>query len=701
MLKKIKTQNHWKVGLVFLVSTTLILLAREGGFLQAFEWLCSDFFFQIRPLESPDQRIVIVEMTELDIRRYEYPVSDRNLARLIKKIQAQSPHLIGLDLVRDRPEEPGHEELTEVLKTTPNLLGVEKVFGDEKEKIAAPPMLKKLHRVAIADVSVDSDGFLRRGLFYFRGQGDRQNIYYSLGAHLALAYLQEKGTKPETIDDYGMRLGKVDLYPLKKNDGGYQNVEDWGAQFLINFRNPLQSFQRVSFSQVLENQTAPNLFKDKIVLIGMTAVSVKDEFYTPFSRSLNSSPKPIHGVEIQANLASHIISAVLDGRAIINIIPNPRLEWWFESFFIGFWGLITAIFIWGQRKTPNYLILTLKASAIVVVLISLLLIGSYIAFSYGWWLPLFPSILEVVIIFIGVFCLILDEKNQKLSKLNQKLNELNQELKLRQQQMMVERRQAAIAAIAAGIAHQVNNPLAHVIDYAYINLDRITRLREKIQQLMGAQPNALQPLPEEIFPIVETIERNTDKIFQQGNRAAKFIDRLLRQPRAEESEPMIVNVNELITSTSQLVIFSKKKRANDYSLQLKVNNEAEIGERKIFAEDLTEILINLLTNACDAVFEKKGRMGGTFQPAIYVDVKICPRESNRFVITVKDNGDGIAPDIAKHISEPFRTTKPLGKGTGLGLHMTYEFVRKRGGEIFWLREGEFTSFVVAFPWLVD
>ena len=123
-----------------------------------------------------------------------------------------------------------------------------------------------------------------------------------------------------------------------------------------------------------------------MVLIGATAPSIRDVFYTPFSRSLNSPPSTFYGVEIQANIASHLVSAVLDKRSIIRTLPNL-----IENLLMVFWGCITAILLWGLRSESNYLKLSVMLLSITLGLMGILIGGSYFLFLQGWWIPVISS----------------------------------------------------------------------------------------------------------------------------------------------------------------------------------------------------------------------------------------------------------------------------------------------------------------------
>ncbi len=138
--RKITPQvRRWSVTLLpGIAALGLIILLRLGGGLQVLECVMLDFFLSARPAEPIDQRVVIVGIDEGDIQHLNYPVSDREIAALLRTLQQYQPRAIGLDLVRDLPVEPGHGELVAAFKEIENLLVVEKVIP---VAIAPPPQL--------------------------------------------------------------------------------------------------------------------------------------------------------------------------------------------------------------------------------------------------------------------------------------------------------------------------------------------------------------------------------------------------------------------------------------------------------------------------------------------------------------------------------------------------------------------------------
>lgn len=113
--------------------TGLVIILRFFGLLQFWEWAAYDACMRMRPLESPDNRIAIVGINEEDIRAIGQPIfPDAVYAKLLKKLKAMDPKVIGLDVYRDLPVEPGHQELVEIFKSTPNIVGIEKAVGEKE-----------------------------------------------------------------------------------------------------------------------------------------------------------------------------------------------------------------------------------------------------------------------------------------------------------------------------------------------------------------------------------------------------------------------------------------------------------------------------------------------------------------------------------------------------------------------------------------
>ncbi len=379
------------------ISALAIVLLRSGGLFQNLEWGLYDQFFRLRPLEPIDPRIVIVTIDDRDLTKVgEWPFPDRILVQAISNLKQQNPAVIGLDLYRDLPVEPGYQKLVQLFKSTPNLIGVQKIVG---RQVPPPAILKDLGQVAIADMVLDADGRIRRGLLSVRVSEGENKVALSLGTQVAMDYLEKRGVSLKQIEQNALQLGQAKIVPFRANDGSYVRTDTGGYQVLLNFRGPESHFHSISFADVLENRinptwqpadsTQPSL-QDRIVLIGAIAESLKDMHHTPYSTSWSESLNLTPGVVVHANLTSQIISAALDGRPMIKVWSDAQ-EW----LWILLWSAIGAGFSC-MLKLEKFTVFSTLIAVIVLVLFS------YGAFLHGWWVPLFPPIFALLISAIGV-----------------------------------------------------------------------------------------------------------------------------------------------------------------------------------------------------------------------------------------------------------------------------------------------------------
>ena len=396
MWVKLKQQIwEWRGVLIATPSAAaLVIVLRLAGLLQPLEWAAYDQFMRLRPLESPDDRIVIVGITESDLQKVGRGiVPDILLAQLLEKLKQQKPLAIGLDLYRDLPEEPGHQKLLRVYETTPNLIGIKKVVGDTSgPAVKPPPQLLQRGQVSANDVLLDADLKLRRGFLYLTPKDG--NTIEGLGLRLALIYLKNKGIEPSAaaVNRNYLQLGRGVFANFEKNDGGYVNADDGGYQILINYRGAKNSFKTVSIMDVIEARIPPDLVRDRIVLIGAIAPSQKDFFSTPYSGGISDIPKLTFGVEIHANITSQIISAALDGRPLIQTWSDPL-----EYLSIFAWSLCGAILSWQARCLGSLVKFSVRIVATYILAGSSIFGIGYLALLQGVWIPVVPSA-------IALFC---------------------------------------------------------------------------------------------------------------------------------------------------------------------------------------------------------------------------------------------------------------------------------------------------------
>ncbi|MFN5137067.1 MAG: CHASE2 domain-containing protein [Pseudanabaena sp.] len=380
----------WKWRGIAIAAPTISLLViglRLIGALESLELAMLDQFFRWRSPEPADRRIVIIGIDEADIRQYQWPIDDALLTKLLDKIRQQKPRAIGLDLARDKTDSASYPQLEKLFKTTSNLIGAYKTSdlvtsNFSVSDIKPPPALAQLDQIGAVNLVHDGDGRLRRGLLSLSLPDGKVGL--SFGLQLALLYLDGEKTVPIEKIEQALNPPK-----LRANDGSYHQIDVGGHQFIINYRRSLQGFQTVRMADVLDGKIAPDLFRDRIVMIGVTAVSLRDWFFTPLDGGLGSTRILTSGVEVHAQIVSHILGSTLDSRATI----QSWEEHW-EWLWIFGWALAGSTLIWQWRnvnaKDQKIQLLIVRSLSILVLAVSLFA-SCFITFIYGWWIPFVPA----------------------------------------------------------------------------------------------------------------------------------------------------------------------------------------------------------------------------------------------------------------------------------------------------------------------
>ncbi|MBW4692101.1 MAG: CHASE2 domain-containing protein [Lyngbya sp. HA4199-MV5] len=368
----------WRNVVPGTIMVGLVTAARLTGMLQWLEWKALDQGLRLRSAEPVDERILIIGINEADIQRAgTYPIPDGILADLLKKLQADQPAVIGLDIVRDLPVQPGHAALVAAFQN-PRVMAVEKVLP----MTIKPPPTVPPEQIGFADALPDADGALRRSLL---GTSDAQDHWhFSLSLRLAEIYLTTQHVSLENgiHDPDAMRFGSVELTRFQPNFGGYIRADAGGNQVMLNFRSGHKPFRIASLQDVQSGNVDPTWIRDRIVLIGITAPSVKDVVNVS---AIASDTAQIYGVEAQAHAVSQIISAVLDQRPLL----NAWAEGW-EYLWIVLWGVF-GIWLGRVVRAPLWLLLGLTIACIA-------LIGSsYGLLLLGWWIPVVPALLVLLL----------------------------------------------------------------------------------------------------------------------------------------------------------------------------------------------------------------------------------------------------------------------------------------------------------------
>ncbi len=361
--------GSWTIAIASLAITGGLWGGRHLGGLQPLELAIYDQWVMLRPQAPPDSRLLIVAITEEDIAQQQrWPLSDQTLAQTLQTLQKYQPQVIGLDIWRDIPHEPGHTALTQQFRA-PNVIAIAKIKDAEDPGVPAPPHMAP-EQIGFNDFVVDPDGVIRRNLMF--ADVDEQTTLFSFSLRLATHYLAPRGIQPTLNEAGNLVLGTVEFPPLPPNFGGYQTADAAGYQILLNYRDAKQPARQISLSALLKGQFQPEWVRGKIVLIGATARSAKDDFLSPYSRSINAE---MPGVVIHAQAVSEILSATLD--------QQPLFETWSEGaavLWLAAWTVVGGSIAWKLRRP------LLLAGAIAIGF-GIIVGTSYGLFLHQVWIP--------------------------------------------------------------------------------------------------------------------------------------------------------------------------------------------------------------------------------------------------------------------------------------------------------------------------
>ena len=289
---------------------------------------------------------------------------------------------------------------------------------------------------------------------------------------------------------------------------------------------------------------------------------------------------------------------------------------------------------------------------------------------------------------------------EELQGKNEQLERALEDLSHAQDQIVMREKLAALGELTAGVAHEIRNPLNFVKNFSEACEELLTELKEILDE--GAD-KLDQEQRELVAEISGDLVDNLGRIRSHGDRANRIVHDMLMLGRSS-AEVQQVDLNGLLEEYAKLAYHSARASDPDFQLDLKFELDPAMGELAVIPQDLGRVFLNLVSNACDATDQKRrdataGAAGeqaaAPYMPTLWLATRRGPEGAE---IRIKDNGDGMPPEIVEKIFTPFFTTKPAGKGTGLGLAMSADIVREHGGTIQVHTEpGGFTEMVVELP----
>jgi CHASE2 domain-containing sensor protein len=371
--------------------TFAVMGARSLGVMEPWELSMLDRLISQRQPELIDNRLLVVEVTNKDSDKYGYPQTDATLAKAIGKLQQFQPLAIGLNMHRNAPREPGRKDFISLFAKDSNILTV---CSYKSVKLHEPPSefsaLQLINQVGFSNLPKDEvlnekgTSIRRQPLSYNPNISDFKDTCKSPNSFsllLAMRFLESQGMKLDKNQNEELLIGDVTFKRLATRTGGYQKLDALVTQILLNYRaNPKPAF-KVTLQEVLEGKINSDLVKGKIVLIGHTSGVLGDEFDTPYGK--------MPGVWIHAHMVSQILSAAIDKRPLLWVLPSSQGIQWGDAVFVWLVAVTGGLLAWRGR---SLLVLAIASGGMIFVLYQ----GSLVILTFGGWMPLVPAVLALV-----------------------------------------------------------------------------------------------------------------------------------------------------------------------------------------------------------------------------------------------------------------------------------------------------------------
>ena len=267
-----------------------------------------------------------------------------------------------------------------------------------------------------------------------------------------------------------------------------------------------------------------------------------------------------------------------------------------------------------------------------------------------------------------------------------------EDLRTAQDRLIQTEKLASLGQLTAGIAHEIKNPLNFVNNFSAVSVELIDELREA---LGGVHLDS--KLRAEITEIADTLQSNLDKVVQHGKRADSIVKNMLLHSRQGSGEHRPVDINALVDESLNLAYHGARAEKQGFNITLERFFDPAAGEADLYPQEITRVLLNLISNGFYAATKRKAEAnGGDYEPTLAAATKNL---GDSVEIRIRDNGTGIPPEVRKKLFNPFFTTKPAGEGTGLGLSISHDIIVKQHGGSIELdtKPGEFTEFSVVLP----
>src|SRR3954452_12851588 len=266
-----------------------------------------------------------------------------------------------------------------------------------------------------------------------------------------------------------------------------------------------------------------------------------------------------------------------------------------------------------------------------------------------------------------------------------------EELRTAQNRLVQTEKLASLGQLTAGIAHEIKNPLNFVNNFSAVSAELLDELQATLR---GTTLD--ERARSEIEELAGMLRGNLEKILQHGKRADSIVKNMLLHSREGSGERRPVDLNSIVDESLNLAYHGARAESQEFKIRLERSFDPEAGEVELFPQEVTRVLLNLISNGFYATMKRKREALDGYEPMLAAQTRNL---GENVEIRIRDNGGGIPPEVREKMFNPFFTTKPPGQGTGLGLSLSYDIVVKQhAGSIDVDTEpGEFTEFRIILP----
>lgn len=278
------------------------------------------------------------------------------------------------------------------------------------------------------------------------------------------------------------------------------------------------------------------------------------------------------------------------------------------------------------------------------------------------------------------------EDFSKLQKAKEEVENALSELKATQVQLIQSEKMASLGELAAGISHEIQNPLNFVNNFSEVSKELLDEMATELDA--GNQDTAME--------ILKDLKENLQKIIVHGKRADAIVKGMLNHSQSRPGTMEPTDINALAEEYFRLAYHGLRAKDKSFNVIMENDFDPEVGKINIIAQDISRVILNLITNAFYAVNVKSKLTLPGYQPTVRIQTK---RTREGVEVRVTDNGIGIPEKDKGKLFHPFFTTKPAGEGTGLGLSMSSDIVTKgHAGKLkVETTEGVGTTFTIVLP----